>query len=94
MATENGATALNIKAGKIAPGYIADITILRNRFPTPLTAENVVTQIVVYATGNWVDTVLVDGKMVVSKGKVLTVDEDVVREECVKAATELWGESV
>mgnify|MGYP000365952385 CR=1 FL=1 len=91
MATENGATALKIKAGKIETGYKADITILRNRFPTPITPENIVAQIVVYASGSWVDTVLVDGKIVVSGGKILTVDENKARDECIKSAAELWG---
>ncbi len=94
MATENGAAALNIKAGRLETGYKADITVLKNRFPTPLTVDNVITQLVVYASGSWVDTVIVDGKIVVSGGKILTVDEDKARAECNKAAAELWGDSV
>jgi len=94
MATENGAAALNIKAGRLETGYKADITVLKNKFPTPLTVDNILTQLVVYASGNWVDTVIVDGRIVVSEGKILTVDEDKARAECINAAAELWGDSL
>lgn len=90
MATENGAKALGIYAGKIEEGRRADIVVIRNRFPTPVTSENVISQLVVYASGSWVDTVIVDGKIVVKNGQSTRVDEEKAKKECFKAAEKLW----
>ncbi|MEM2096413.1 MAG: amidohydrolase family protein [Candidatus Caldarchaeum sp.] len=90
MATENGAETLGIKAGRLEKGYKADIVVVKNMFPTPVTIDNVVAQLVVYGSGSWVDTVVVDGKVVVEDGEVLTVNEQNAREESIKAAEKLW----
>ncbi|MEM0349823.1 MAG: amidohydrolase family protein [Candidatus Caldarchaeum sp.] len=91
MATENGAKTLGYLGGRIEKGYKADLVLLRNNFPTPVTPENIVTQVVVYASGSWVDTVVVDGKVVVEKGKLVTGDEETIRQKCLKAAEKLWA---
>lgn len=90
MATENGASTLGIRAGRLEKGYKADVIVVRNDFPTPVTPENVITQLVVYASGQQVETVLVNGKVVVEGGRVITVDEDKAREKCMRAAAKLW----
>ncbi|MEM2114651.1 MAG: amidohydrolase family protein, partial [Candidatus Caldarchaeum sp.] len=90
MATENGAETLGIKAGRLEKGYKADIVVVKNMFPTPVTIDNVVAQLVVYGSGSWVDTVVVDGKVVVEDGEALTVNEQNAREESIKAAEKLW----
>ncbi|MCS6768912.1 MAG: amidohydrolase family protein [Candidatus Caldarchaeum sp.] len=91
MATENGARALGVNAGKLVKGYKADITVVKNKFPTPLTVDNVVSQLVVYCSGTWVDTVVVEGKVVVENGKILTVNEQEAKKDCFKAAEKLWA---
>ncbi|BAJ50239.1 N-ethylammeline chlorohydrolase [Candidatus Caldarchaeum subterraneum] len=90
MATENGAKTLGYRGGRIEKGYKADLVLLQNKFPTPVTPENVLTQVVVYASGSWVDTVIVDGKVVVEKGRLATGDEENIRQKCFKAAEKLW----
>ncbi len=90
MATENGASTLGVKSGRLEKGYKADIVVVKNMFPTPITTDNVLTQLVVYGSGRWVDTVVVDGRIVVENGKILTFDERRAKQDCLKAAEKLW----
>ena len=72
--------------GAIAPGRKADLVLLRadSVFLRPL-ADPV--KALVYAeTGAGVDTVLVDGRVVVERGRVTTVDEDRIYARAQEAA--------
>ena len=40
--------------------------------------------------GREVETVLVDGQVVVEKGNMTTVDEEEVRQNCLEEAKKLW----
>jgi 5-methylthioadenosine/S-adenosylhomocysteine deaminase len=78
MGTVNGAQAIPAwrgKTGKIKPGYRADLVLLK---PTlrlrPL--RDIVHQLVFCEGGQSVDTVLVDGKVVVEGGRLTGVDEE------------------
>jgi len=90
MATENGAQALNLRSGKIMKGYKADIVLLKNMFPTPITPNNIITQLVIYASSSWVDTVIVDGKVVVKDRRTINIDEEKARKQCIRAAKKIW----
>lgn len=77
MATVGSARALGLgdETGAIAPGRKADLVLLRadSTFLRPL---NDALPALVYAeTGADVDTVLVDGRVIVRAGRVLTIDE-------------------
>jgi cytosine/adenosine deaminase-related metal-dependent hydrolase len=78
MGTANGAQAVPAwrgKIGKIKPGYRADLVLLKpNLQLRPL--RDIVNQLVFCETGQSVDTVLVDGKVVVEGGRLLGVDEE------------------
>ncbi len=78
MGTINGAQAIPLwrgKIGKIAKGYRADLVILRpHLFMSPL--NNVIHQLVFCGGGQSVDTVLVDGKIVVRGGRLTGVHEE------------------
>ncbi|MBM4264326.1 MAG: amidohydrolase family protein [Deltaproteobacteria bacterium] len=80
MGTINGAQAVPAwrgKIGKIAKGYRADLVILRpNLRLTP--AADVVNQLVFCESGQSVDTVMVDGKIVVKDGRLLSMREEEV----------------
>jgi len=78
MATREGAAALGIDAGEIAPGRLADLTLVAaDRFHLqPATPQTVVTNLVHAARGSDVDTVIVGGKVVVERGRLATVDQD------------------
>jgi 5-methylthioadenosine/S-adenosylhomocysteine deaminase len=88
MATAGSARALGIAAdiGAIAPGRKADIVLMRAG-SVALRPLNDLTATLVYAeTGASVDTVLVDGRMVVAGGRMLTLDEGSVRAQAQVAA--------
>ncbi len=78
MGTVNGARAVPAwrgKIGRIKPGYRADLVLLRpNLRLRPL--RNPVHQLVFCETGQSVDTVLVDGKVVLESGRLVGVDEE------------------
>jgi 5-methylthioadenosine/S-adenosylhomocysteine deaminase len=78
MGTANGAQAVPAwrgKVGKIKPGCRADLVLLRpNLRLRPL--RDIVHQLVFCEGGQSVDTVLVDGKVVVEGGRLVGVDEE------------------
>lgn len=80
MGSVNGAQAVPAwrgKIGKIAKGYRADLVILRpNLRLAP--GLDVVNQLVFCENGQSVDTVMVDGKIVVKDGRLISVREDEV----------------
>jgi cytosine/adenosine deaminase-related metal-dependent hydrolase len=75
MATRNGARAFGLDAGVIAPGKLADIVLLRRDTPAYRPLNDVVNQIVFCENGSNVDTVLVNGEVVVEGGRLTQVDE-------------------
>ncbi len=78
MGTVNGAQAIPAWRGKIGlvkPGYRADLVLLRPSLRLrPL--RDIVHQLVFCETGQSVDTVLVDGKVVLEGGRLIGVDEE------------------
>jgi len=75
MATRNGARAFGLDAGELAAGKLADIVLLRRDTPTYRPLNDVVNQIVFCENGSNVDTVIVDGVVVVEGGRLTRVDE-------------------
>jgi 5-methylthioadenosine/S-adenosylhomocysteine deaminase len=97
MATLDGARALGLDeiTGSLEPGKRADIVTvdMRGIHFTPLMHGehfNFVAHIVYSASGHDVDRVWVDGKLLVEGNRVLTVDEDEIRERGQRAAEELF----
>jgi cytosine/adenosine deaminase-related metal-dependent hydrolase len=78
MGTVNGANAVPAwrnKIGRIKPGYRADLVLLKPGLRLrPL--NDIVHQLVFCEAGQSVDTVFVDGKMVLESGRLTGVDED------------------
>jgi len=83
MGTINGAEAVppwRGKIGKLKTGYRADLLILKQGLRLhPVT--NVIQQLVFCVCGQSVDTVLVDGEIVVQDGRLTRIDEEKVIEE-------------
>ncbi|HSC42710.1 MAG TPA: amidohydrolase [Candidatus Binatia bacterium] len=75
MATRNGARAFGIDAGAIAPGKLADIVLLRRDAAAFTPLNDVLGQIVFCENGASVDSVLVDGEVVVEARRLTKVDE-------------------
>ena len=92
MATNNGAFALGMgkEIGSIEVGKKADIILVNlrsTRFEPVLLGEmsNLESNLVYAAHGDNVDTVLIDGKIVMKNRKMLTIDEEEVIEKATKA---------
>lgn len=74
MATTGGARALGLRAGRIAPGHLADICILKpgtRMWP----AADLVQALVYSENGSSVDTMLVGGDVVLENGVSARIDE-------------------
>jgi 5-methylthioadenosine/S-adenosylhomocysteine deaminase len=75
MATRNGARALGLDAGVLAPGKLADITLLKRDTPAFTPLNDAMSQLVFCENGSSVDAVLVNGDIVVEGGRLTKVDE-------------------
>lgn len=86
MATVNGAraTTWGKELGSIEPGKLADIIIINQSKPHLVPVRNPVSTLVYAANGSDVETVIVDGEIVMKNRKLLTLDE----EKIVEAAKE------
>jgi 5-methylthioadenosine/S-adenosylhomocysteine deaminase len=94
MATTGSARALGLAdAGAIEPGRKADLVVLRadSTFLRPL--NDLAGSLVYVETGADVDTVLVDGRVVVRDGNVLTVDEARLRARAQAAADRIRAQN-
>lgn len=91
MATINGAIALGLQGeiGSLEVGKKADVVLIDLKQPhfTPL--HNVISHLVYNAVGSDVDTVIVDGKIIMQGREVLTLDEDKVLEDAQRTAEDL-----
>ena len=92
MATIEGARCLQMEdeIGSLEVGKKADILILNDQSTVPLFEHNVVTHIVSSSDRADVDTVIIDGQVVLRHGKMQTVDEEEVLEQCRAEAVKLW----
>lgn len=89
MATRNGAKALGIDAGVLAPGKLADIIIVDGNKPHMVPHHNITSNLVYSATGSDVMTTIVNGQVLMENYKVLVMDENSVIEQAQNAAKEL-----
>jgi 5-methylthioadenosine/S-adenosylhomocysteine deaminase len=80
MATRWGAEVLGLgdHIGSIEPGKIADIIILNLDKPHLMPLYNIYSQIVYAAMASDVETVMVNGKMVLNGRKLMTADEQAI----------------
>jgi 5-methylthioadenosine/S-adenosylhomocysteine deaminase len=75
MATTGGAGALrHDRLGRIAPGFVADLVVYRLDAPWWVPVNDVVNQMVFAENGASVETVMIDGRIVVENGVVTTFD--------------------
>lgn len=92
MATSMGAEAMGLdKAGKLKEGYLADIITIDVDSPTPINKHNVYDQLILFRNPENVKDVMVNGKFLKRSGKLLTIDEEVVKEELRQAAQKFWS---
>jgi len=93
MATINGAKALGLEheIGSLEIGKKADLVVIDlNRLHTT-PSPNPISTLVYAATGGEVDTVVVDGKMVVRQGQLLTMDEEEIKRQANAHARQVYS---
>lgn len=88
----NAARALGLgnKIGSLTPGKKADIIIINPDTPTPIIPSSVTSYFTMTFQGKDVESVLIDGEIVVEKGEMATVNEEEVSEACKEQAKILW----
>jgi len=91
MATIGAAKALGIsgEVGSLEPGKRADVIVLnlRNVFASPL--HHPVSSLVYAAVGSEVETVIIDGRVVMDDGRIQTADEPGALRDAQRAAEQL-----
>ena len=83
LATINGAKALGLdrEIGSLEVNKKADLTLISFRKPHLVPAFNPISHLVYAASGSDVDTVIIDGHVVMKNRNVLTLDEErIIRE--------------
>lgn len=92
MATVNGARMLGLNdVGLLKPGYKADIILINLQRPHLYPRHDLMAHLVYAAQSADVETVIVDGRVVMEKRKILTIDEEEVLFEVQKRAERLVG---
>ena len=88
LATNVGAETLNIPAGHLDKGYLADLILIRldQIRLQPAVPETVLVNLVHAAHGTDVDLVMVDGKIIVKDGHLTIMDELKILERMQKAS--------
>ena len=81
MATVNGAKALGLDTGSIEVGKKADLALLKLDETSLMPNNNLIAGLCYSANGAEVDTVLIDGKIVMRGRELTTIDEERVRYE-------------
>lgn len=92
MATTWGAEAVGPpQVGAIAQGKQADIIGIDLDLDTPVTAENVLEQVVLYRNPPDVKLTMVGGRILMQEGEVLTLEAERIRWNAREQASRLWG---
>ena len=91
MATVNGARATlwGKELGSLEPGKLADLIVVDQRNPHLVPVRNPVSNLVYAANGSDVDTVIIDGKIVMQGRKVKTIDETEIVEQAQEVGLEV-----
>lgn len=77
---------LNKPVGKVKEGYLADIILIKKDSPRLNPQTNIFANILYSISEEDIDTVIVDGKVVVKEGRLLTIDMNEVIKEANKIA--------
>jgi cytosine/adenosine deaminase-related metal-dependent hydrolase len=91
MATEGSAGVLGMagRIGRLAPGFQADIVFLDLGHPGYVPLNDVAVQLVMGESGAAVDSVMIAGRLVLDRGRLLTVDEAKLRAQAEAARARL-----
>jgi 5-methylthioadenosine/S-adenosylhomocysteine deaminase len=88
--TTNAARALQLEAGSIEEGNLADLVLLEDSSPAPLIPENTIYHTVLGAASGDVRAVIVDGQVVLDGGVAQLVDEEQLKSRAMHTIRRLW----
>ncbi|WP_418790083.1 amidohydrolase [Phosphitispora sp. TUW77] len=92
MATKNGGRVLGLDVGVIREGYKADIILIDFEKPHLYPKHDLIAHTVYAAQSSDVDTVIVDGTVLMRNRKLLTIDEREVLVNAERCAKRMAGE--
>ncbi len=92
MVTENNASLLGYggELGRLEPGRFADLILLdyeKMSYPFVDPSQDPIDTLLYRGLGRHVDTVMVNGRVVVEKGRLLTLDEEAIGARLAEAAS-------
>jgi cytosine/adenosine deaminase-related metal-dependent hydrolase len=91
MATQNGARALRFNdLGRLVPGSLADLLLIKSDLPTPVAAHNLADQFLLWRNPADLKGVLCAGNWLMRDGRLEGIDEAAIRRRAEDAATNLW----
>ncbi len=76
MASSEGGRALRIKAGRIKPGFFADLTAVNLKYPHLYPRHNLLSHLVYSATGQEVEFVMCHGRVLMQNSQIKGVSPD------------------
>ncbi|MCL2057328.1 MAG: amidohydrolase [Oscillospiraceae bacterium] len=91
IGTVNGAKALGLNIGSIAPGKKADLAILDLNHPHLQPENNLVSGLIYSANGSEVETVIIDGAVVMENREFKAIDEQRVYAEMRRISKRILG---
>jgi len=77
--------------GRIAPGAKADLVLIDLTKPHNFPVIDPIKSLMYYSFGTDVETVIVDGRVVIDKGRAVNTDEEALRETVKKAVERIWA---
>lgn len=89
MATRNGGRVLGLDVGVLQPGFKADIILIDFEKPHLYPRHDIIAHTVYAAQSSDVDTVMIDGKFIMKKGRVLFLDEKEILSNVQRCANRL-----
>lgn len=95
MATVNGAKAIGLEReiGRLSVNMKADLILIKIDRPHLIPVHNIPSMLVYSANGNDVNTVIVDGKVIMENRKIVSVDEEKVLQKAQEIFESLLGKS-
>jgi len=78
------------KVGEIKSGFLADVIVVDYNPPTPINEENFSSHLIFGIVNSPVDTVIVNGKIVMQNKKFITVNEEEILQISREISRKLW----
>jgi 5-methylthioadenosine/S-adenosylhomocysteine deaminase len=94
MATVHGARACGINAGVLAPGRLADLITVAVDRPHTLPGHDPMCTLVYCARADDVQTVVVNGQLIMDQRHILTIDEEAVVAEAMSMRESVYERSL